>query len=162
MPFFFLVRCLCTYFEPLVFLENYLFFAPTLTRIEQVALDCELGCPSVSPPTPDLYILDAIDPATAYYSRLKAGLILHMIEVKLQPGDLQDSLGQLMRPIALHVREEDINLRWALEVVRTCYVFHYFIILFPYCCCCCHGVYLDRRVFVVIVSIVMVTRVLFF
>lgn len=81
------------------------------TPIQQVALDCELGCPSVSPPTPDLYILDAIDPATAYYSRLKAGLILHMIEVKLQPADLQDSLGQLMRPIALHVREEDVNLR---------------------------------------------------
>lgn len=76
-----------------------------------MALDCELGCPSVSPPTPDLYILDAIDPAMAYYSRLKAGLILHMIEVKLQPADLQDSLGQLMRPIALHVREEDVNLR---------------------------------------------------
>eukprot|EP00904_Undaria_pinnatifida_P011037 jgi/Undpi1/7063/HiC_scaffold_21.g09537.m1 len=76
-----------------------------------VALDCELGCPSMSPPTPDLYILDAIDPATAYYNRLKAALILHMVEVKLQPTDLQDSLGQLMRPIALHVREEDINLR---------------------------------------------------
>lgn len=84
-----------------------------MVLVQQVALDCELGCPSMSPPTPDLYILDAIDPATAYYNRLKAALILHMVEVKLQPTDLQDSLGQLMRPIALHVREEDINLRWA-------------------------------------------------
>lgn len=71
----------------------------------QVALDCDLGCPSISPPTPDVYIPDAIDPATAFYARLKAALILHMVEVKLQGTDLQDALGQLMLPIALHVRE---------------------------------------------------------
>ncbi|CAM9965047.1 unnamed protein product, partial [Sphacelaria rigidula] len=63
-----------------------------------VALDCELGCPSISPPDPDSYLPDAIDPATAAYSRLKASLILHMIEAKLQPTDLQDALGQMMLP----------------------------------------------------------------
>eukprot|EP00752_Nemacystus_decipiens_P001742 g1685.t1 len=78
-----------------------------------VALDCDLGCPSISPPTPDLYIPDAIDPATAYYARLKAVLILHMAEVKLQPTDMQDALSDVMRPIALHVREPkpDLSLR---------------------------------------------------
>ncbi|CAM9321278.1 unnamed protein product [Ectocarpus fasciculatus] len=78
-----------------------------------VALDCDLGCPSISPPTADLYIPDAIDPATAYYARLKAVLILHMAEVKVQSADMQDALGSVMRPIALHVREEkaDLTLR---------------------------------------------------
>lgn len=72
----------------------------------QVALDCELGCPSISPPTPDLYIPDAIDPATAAYARLKSALIFHMMEVKLGPTDLQDALGQVMLPIAAHVRDQ--------------------------------------------------------
>ena len=47
----------------------------------QVGLDCDLGCPAMSPPTADLYIPEAIDPATAYYAGLKAVLVLHMAEV---------------------------------------------------------------------------------
>lgn len=85
----------------------------TLCYQNQVALDCELGCPSISPPDPDIYLPDAIDPATAAYGRLKAALILHMIEVKLQATDLQDALGQMMVPIADHVvaPEEDHSMR---------------------------------------------------
>ncbi len=57
-----------------------------------MGLDCDLGCPSISPPTADLYIPDAIDPATAYYARLKAVLILHMAEVI--PRHLKPKLGR--------------------------------------------------------------------
>lgn len=55
--------------------------------------------------------METMDPATAYYTRLKAALILHMIEVKVQLTDLQDAIGQLMLPVALHAQVEDANLR---------------------------------------------------
>lgn len=102
----------------------------TLSTQYQVALDCELGCPSISPPDPDIYLPDAIDPATAAYGRLKAALILHMIEVKLQPTDLQDALGQMMLPIADHAVAlgEDHSVR-RVESGMRCYClcfYHYY------------------------------------
>lgn len=76
-----------------------------------MALDCDLGCPSICPPTADHYIMETMDPATAYYTRLKASIIFHMIEVKVQLTDLQDAIGQLMVPVALHAQMEDANLQ---------------------------------------------------
>ncbi|CAM9558407.1 unnamed protein product, partial [Discosporangium mesarthrocarpum] len=72
-----------------------------------VTLETELGGASICPPEADNYILETVDPALVGLVRLKAPLIMHLIETKVTRNSVKQSLGLLMLPLSQSMGQND-------------------------------------------------------